>query len=115
VDPSTRLLLDSEIGSNGLGYKFPSTVFGPAIEIPRTRHLELEASAAYSPDKKVVTNDGHSFRSKGAAIIWTTSSVGLTAEVERSWLWTSQFSKSVWYPSAGVVVRNGYFGPGRLT
>jgi hypothetical protein len=115
VDPYVRLLLDSEIGSNNqLGYEFPSIAIGPSIEIPLRSRFELQASAAYSPDKKFITNDGQSLRTKGGVVVWATPLVGLTSSVEGSWLWTSQFNKSGWLPSAGVVLRNEYFGPGRL-
>jgi hypothetical protein len=115
VDRSARLLLNSEIGSaTQLGYKFPSTSFGPSVEIPLTKHFELQGDAAYSPDRKFITNDGHAFRVSGTFIHWARPSVGLVAGFERTWLWTSQFNKTAFFPSAGVVVRSGYLGPGRL-
>jgi hypothetical protein len=114
-DRRPRLLLDTEVGSlRSLGYKFPSTAFGPAVEIPLAKHFELQASSAYSPDRKVITNDGHSFKVTGSAMRFIHQRFGLVAGIERSWLWTSQFDKSAWHPSAGIVIRNDYWGPGRL-
>jgi hypothetical protein len=113
-DSRPRLLFDTEVGSSdSLGYKFPSTAFGPAIEIPVRKHLEFQGTAAYSPDKKAITNDGHSFKASGSAIRFINHRFGVIGTLERSWLWTSQFNKSEWHPSAGLVIRNGILGVGR--
>src|SRR5580658_3391840 len=115
ADDRPRLLLDTEIGSEtALGYELPSIWLGSTVEIPVERRFELQAAGAYSPDKKEITNDGHLASVSGTAIGFINERVGLTAGVESSWLWTSQFDKTALFPSAGVVMRNDYFGPGRF-
>jgi hypothetical protein len=114
-DHRPRLLFDAEAGSLGsLGYKFPSTAFGPSVKIPFHKRFEFQGSATYSPDRKVITGNGHSLKLSGSAIRFMNNRWGFIATVERSWLWTSQFDKSAWHPSAGIVIRNDYWGPGRL-
>jgi hypothetical protein len=115
VDQRTRLLLDGAIGTqSALGYKFPSTAFGPALEVPIGRRWEFQARASYSPDRKVVTGDGHSLNLSASAIRFVTQRWGVLARVEPTWLWTSQFQKRSWFPTAGIVIRNDYFGSGRF-
>jgi hypothetical protein len=115
VDDRPRLLLDAEIGSEtALGYELPSIWLGSSVEIPVEKRFELQAAGACSPDKKQITNDGHLASMSGTAIGFINQRAGLTAGVESSWLWTSQFDKTALFPSAGVVVRNDYFGPGRF-
>jgi len=115
ADSRPRLLLDMEMGSQtSLGYKFPSISVGPSIEIPVAKRFEFQASGTFSPDKKEITDDGKLAGGSGSFITFATQRVGFIATLERSWLWTSQFDKVAWYPSAGVVLRNDYFGYGRL-
>jgi hypothetical protein len=115
IDRVPRILFDASIGSaTALGYKFPSTSFGSSVELPIGRNIEIQASTTFSPDKKFITNDGHSVKVNGTAIGWITNRFGLAANVERSWLWTSQFEKRSLFPSAGIVLRNDFLGPGRL-
>lgn len=115
VDDRPRLLLDTEVGSEtALGYKFPSISLGPSLEIPIANRFEFQASGEYSPDKKAITNDGELASVSGSVLGFATQRIGLIASVERGWLWTSQFDKAALFPSAGVVVRNDYFGHGRL-
>jgi hypothetical protein len=112
ADHRPRLLLDTEIGTEtSLGYKLPSTAFGPSLEIPVAKRMELQLNSAYSPDRKAITNDGNSLKVSGSAIGFANQRMGLIATIERNWLWTSQFNKSAWLPSAGVVIRND--GAGR--
>jgi hypothetical protein len=114
-DQRPRFLLDTAIGSEtALGYKFPSISLGPAFEIPVGNRFEMQTSGTYSPDRKAITNDGHLAMGTGSVVAFANQRVGFVGSVERSWLWTSEFGKSVWYPSAGIVLRNDYFGSGRL-
>jgi hypothetical protein len=112
---SARLLYESEIGTEAnLGYKLPSTAFGLLVEQPLGKRFELQSRVSYSPDKKVITDNGNSFLVSGTGIVWATSRVGLSGAYGYSWLWTSQFDKNGWAPSAGTVIRNSLFGPGRI-
>ena len=114
-DQRPRLLLGAEAGSEtSLGYKFPSIAVGPGIEIPFAQRFEFQAHAQYSPDAKYITNNGNSLNLDASVIGFATRKFGLTGSVKRSWLWTSQFNERAWYPSAGIVLRNDYWGPGRL-
>src|SRR5216684_625961 len=116
ADRRPRLLLDTEIGSEtSLGYKLPSTAFGPSLEIPVAKQMEFQVSSAYSPDRKAITNDGNSLKLSASAIGFANYRVGFIATIERNWLWTSQFDKSAWLPSAGVVIRNDGAGRSYLT
>jgi hypothetical protein len=115
LDNRPRLLLDTTIGSEtALGYDFPSTSLGPSLELPVNPHLELQASGSYSPDKKKITNDGQLASVTGTALGFLSERVGVVGSLERGWLWTSQFDKQALFPSAGVVLRTNYFGPGRF-
>jgi hypothetical protein len=77
ADHRPRLLLDTEFGSEtSLGYKFPSLAFGPSIEIPVAKRFEFQASSAYSPDRKAITNDGKSVKVSGSAIGFASSRLG---------------------------------------
>jgi hypothetical protein len=115
VDPRPRLLLDSEIGSAAsLGFKLPATAFGPAIEVPFASHFELQSAALYSPDRKLITNDGNALNLSATALGFVTSRIGIVGKLEHASLWTSQFEENSWAPSAGVVIRHNYLGPGRL-
>jgi hypothetical protein len=114
-DDRPRLLLDSQIGSeSALGYKFPSLSVGPSLELPLKNRFELQAAASYSPDKKLITNNGHLADVTASALGFVNQRVGFIAGVERGWLWTSEFDKKALFPSAGIVLRNDYFGPGRF-
>lgn len=115
TDHRPRLLLNGEIGNQVyLGYKFPSTAVGPSIEIPIKDRFEFQSSASYSPDRKAITDDGQSLKLSGSAIGFANPRLGFIASIAHTSLWTSQFDKSGWLPSAGVVVRNDYWGQGRL-
>jgi hypothetical protein len=114
-DQRPRLLLDSEIGSAAsLGFHFPATSFGPAVEVPIKDRFEFQSTALYSPDRKFITDNGNALDVSAVAIAFATSRVGIITKMEHASLWTSQFEENTWMPSAGVVVRNDLFGPGRL-
>src|SRR5271155_3778040 len=67
---STRLLFDSEIGTEAnLGYKLPSTAYGLSVEQPLGKRFELQSSLSYSPDKKIITGNGNSFLVSGTGIV----------------------------------------------
>jgi hypothetical protein len=113
---ATGWLFDSETGSeSGLGFKMPHLAFGPSFEHRVGRHFEVQGRASYSPDKKYITNDGNSFKSKATGLYWITDSLALTGSVRQSNLWTSQFDKHSWAPSAGIGIREMIAGyPGRI-
>src|SRR5258708_17235057 len=116
ADRRPRLLLDTEVGTQAsLGYKLPSTAFGPSLEIPVAKRIEFQVSSAYSPDRKAITNDGNSLKVSGSAIGFANHRIGFIATIERNWLWTSQFDKTAWLPSAGVVIRKNRAGRAVLT
>jgi hypothetical protein len=115
LDNRPRLLFDTSIGSEtALGYEFPSTSLGPSLELPLGNHFELQGSGIYSPDKKEITNDGDLASVSGSALGFVTQRFGVVGSIERGWLWTSEFDKEALFPSAGIVLRNDYFGPGRF-
>jgi hypothetical protein len=111
----TQLFLDSEIGGkSGLAYYQPSTNFGRAFEVPVGDRFEMEASARYSPDKKVITNNGNQLLIKGSGIFWLTSRFGISGSYQHNWLWTSEFNEEGRNPLIGSVVRNHFAQPGRF-
>jgi hypothetical protein len=114
-DTRPRLLLGTEVGSaQPLGYLFPSVTLGPSLEVPVANHFEIQTSAMYSPDRKRITHDGHLEMVSGSVVAFAGQHLGFTTGLERSWLWTSEFDKTVLLPSAGVVLRNDFFGHGRF-
>ena len=115
LDNRARFLLDTTVGSEtALGYKFPSTSVGTSFELPLGNRFEVQGSASYSPDKKIVTNDGQLSSISASALGFVNQRIGVVASVEKGWLWTSQFDKQALFPSAGIVLRNEYLGSGRL-
>jgi hypothetical protein len=115
ADSRPRLLMGTEIGTEAsLGYKDPSISVGPSIEVPIAKRFEFQAGAQYSPDKKAITGNGELANLSGSVLAFATPRIGFIATAERGWLWTSQFDKAAIFPSAGVVIRNDYFGHGRL-
>jgi hypothetical protein len=114
--PATRWILDAEIGSEAdLGFKMPHIAMGISVERPVARHFELQGLVSYSPDKKYITNDGNSLILKGTGLYWITPTLALTGGLHHSNLWTSQFNKSGWGPSAGIATRTDFWDyPGRF-
>jgi hypothetical protein len=115
LDNRPRFLFDTEIGTQtALGYELPSVTIGPAMEIPVGNRFELQADSTYSPDRKKITNDGYEASVGGSAIGFATERLGFIGGLERGWLWTSEFDKKNLFPTAGIVMRNNYFGKGRF-
>jgi hypothetical protein len=112
----TRLMFDTETGSDsGLGFKMPHLAVGLGVEQSIGKHFELQGRVSYSPDKKYITNDGNSLSMKSSGLYWIKRSLALTGSLRHSNLWTSQFNKSSWAPSAGIAIREDTFGlPGRF-
>lgn len=111
----TRILADAAIGTaTGLGFKLPSLNFGLTVEEPINRRLEVQGAFKWSPDRKYITNDGNEAQAGAMALFWANRWLGITGQERFSRLWTSQFNKSVWAPSAGAVLRDRWYGsPGR--
>lgn len=111
----TRWLLDLSIGTQAsLGFKPPSTSFGAGFERPVSKAVEIQGSGWFSPDKKYITNDGHSVGVSLTGIYWASRRLGIVGTIVGSSLHTSQFTKNGVHSSAGIVLRNGYFGPARF-
>jgi len=115
-ESATRWLLDAETGTDAaLGYKVPHVGFGSSIEQSLGTRIELDGGLSFSPDKKIITNDGSSLLIKSSGRFWITQRFAITGGLERSNLWTSQFSKAAWLPSVGIAIRESSLGmPGRL-
>jgi len=110
---SPRWLLNTSVGGESdLGYEPPSKWFGPSIEVPIASRFEFDADASYSPDKKVITNNGNQLETAATGIVWLRRNLGFSSSYTRNWLWTSQFTKAGWSVLPGIVVRNDfqYFG-----
>jgi hypothetical protein len=109
--PFGRLMIETQLGTEKqLGFKPPDLGFGFSVEKPIGPHVELQSSVAYSPDKKYISNDGNGFR-WGARVIWfPRRRFGISGEIRRSYLWTSQFEKSGWTTTAGVMIRDNLLG-----
>jgi len=114
--PTTHCLFDAETGSEaGLGFKMPHLATGFGIEHSIGERFELQGRISYSPDKKYITNDGSALKMMGTGLYWINQSFALTGSLRHSNLWTSQFVKSSWGPSAGIAIREFGFGyPGRI-
>jgi hypothetical protein len=110
-DERTRWLLDSEVGTYaGLGFKPPHTAFGTSIERPLSQRLEAQATIRFSPDPKLITNDGDSFVASARGIVWASRHFGATGQASYSRLWTDEFDKTAWLPAPGVVFRLKFLG-----
>lgn len=69
ADRRPRLLLGAEAGTHkSLGYKLPSSAFGPSLEVPVAKQLEFQADAFYSPNRKYITGGGQSLNVGGSTI-----------------------------------------------
>jgi hypothetical protein len=112
---SPRVFLDADVGVRAeLGFIPPSSDFGLSFEIPLNRRIEIQGDAAYSPDKKIITHNGHSIGASGTGIFWITSRVGALGELDYGHLWTSKFEEGGTAPAFGAVIRTTYEYPGRL-
>ena len=128
VNGGTRTMISSEIGTaSGLGYKLPHLSVGLATETPLGKPVfsggtninltrwEADSAVFWSPDRKYITGDGESVLASGSVLWWANQTLSLTAGLRYGHLWTSQFQKSDWYPTAGIVLRDRWFGlPGRF-
>lgn len=115
--PFDRLVIDTHIGNESqLGFTPPDLGIGFTIEKPIGTHIELQTSADYSPDQKYLTNNGNSFVWGVKGIWFPRWHVGISGELRQSHLWTSQFNKSGWIPTAGMMIRDNLLGlPGRFS
>jgi hypothetical protein len=105
--PFGRVLLDTKIGSQRqLGFKPPDFGLGLTIEKPIGPHVELQTYAEYSPDKKYVTNDGNNFLWGAKGIWFPRWRAGISGDIRRSYLWTSEFAKGGWVIAPGFVIRD---------
>jgi hypothetical protein len=112
---AARYLVDFQIGSaSGLGYHLPDLSFGATVEKPVGTRWEAQGEVKYSPDRKYITNDGNEAQIGAMGLFWLNQTLALSFQARFSRLWTSQFKKTDFYPSAGVVLRDRWFGlPGR--
>jgi hypothetical protein len=76
--------------------------------------MEKQEAASFSPDKKKITDDGHSISANGKAIFWFKPRIALLGEAEYGRLWTSQFDEGGIAPAFGAVIGTQYVYPGRL-
>lgn len=113
---TTRWLLEAETGSDaGLGFKMPHLAFGTFFERSMGTHIELQGRISFSPDRTYITNDGTTLILKGTGLLWITPRFAVTGGLTKSNLWTSQFNKVSWAPSAGIAIREHVMDmPGRL-
>jgi hypothetical protein len=114
-DNRPKLLMGGGFGvDNQLGYKFPTLTLTTGIERPFAHRFEAQADANFSGTRKFITGDGHSTNIGASLIFWAKKGIGLIGSGDRSWLWTSQFNKTNFFPSAGIVLRGLSLGPGRI-
>ncbi len=115
---SGRVFLDADVGIRAeLGFLPPSSDFGMSFEAPVQLGIpiEIQGAASFSPDKKKITDDGHSIAASTKAIFWINPRVGAFGEAGYGRLWTSQFDEGGGIaPTFGGVIRTQYFYPGRL-
>ena len=107
--PFDRLIIDSQIGNEReLGFKSPDLGVGFSFEKLLGPSIELQSFAEYSPDKKHITNNGNNFLWGAKGIWFLRWRFGVSGEVRRSYLWTSQFNKSGWVFALGLMVRDNF-------
>jgi hypothetical protein len=113
--PATRLMLDSGIGYDGIGFKNPHVVFGASLEQAMGERVELQGGVSFSPNLKLTTNDDKSILVTGMGLFWITHRLAVTGGFTRANLLGSQPSKIDWMPSVGIGMRDHLFSfPGRL-
>lgn len=100
-----RIWTECEIGTAApLGYNLPYWNCGARVEQPIGRRFEAQFRSTFSPTSKALTGDGKTFDARGTALVWLAPDrFGLTMNVGKSWLWTSQFNKSEWLYAPGVM------------
>jgi hypothetical protein len=112
---TTRWMVDSEIGYDGLVSTNPHLMFGASIERPIGGRVELQGGASFSPDMRLTTNDDRSIVVTGMGLFWITQQFAVTGGVIRGNLSDSQSNRSGWTPSIGIAMREHIFNiPGRL-
>ena len=80
------------------------------MERPLSERLEAQAAIKFSPDPKLITDNGRSLVASARAIVWANRYFGATGEASYSRLWTSQFNKTAWLPAPGIVFRLKFLG-----
>ena len=102
-----QIVVDAQIGSQaGLGYKVPSTEFGLSFE-NQYKWNETDIRGFYSPDRKVITNDGQSYGASIVDAVWFSHRIGAFGTLRHNTLLTSQFDKGSFDYAPGVVVALG--------
>lgn len=112
-----RILATAEVGAaSGLGYQAPHILAAFDVERPIGTRWEAQGRIAWSPDRKYITHNGETAQGAVSALFWPIQRVAVEGGLEYSHLWTSQFEKSAWFPFAGAVLRDSWYGsPGRLS
>ena len=75
---SGRVFLDADVGIRAeFGFLPPSSDFSMSFELPLQfeKPMEIRGAAPFSPDKKKITDDGHSISASGKAVFWLKPSV----------------------------------------
>jgi len=110
-----RILADGEIGTEaGLGYKLPHILVGMALEKPVGTRWEAQGRVSWSPDRKYVAGGDNQTHVAGSVLWWPIPKVALIASAGYTHQWNADFVKNDWWPSAGVVLRDRWYGsPGR--
>ena len=113
---AARILATGEIGTaSGLGYQLPHLSAGIDLEKPLGSHWEAQGGVSWSPDRKYLTGQGNAVRASASGLFWPIQDVAVTGGVEYSHLWAGAFQKSAWFPFAGAILRDGWYGsPGRF-
>ena len=110
-DLHARWLVDSELGTYaGLGFTPPHSAFGSSIEVPLSQRFEVQAAIRFSPDPKLITNDGRALVASTIGIVWVNRYFGVTGQASYSHLWTDEFNKTAWLPAPGVAFRLKFLG-----
>lgn len=109
-----RVLVNAEVGENvDLGYFPLSKSVGPSVEMPFGHLFELQADAAYSNDRRVLTVSSNELGAGTTGIVWVNHRLGVTGRYEHHWLWTSQFGRTGSQLSPGLAIRDDLGYPGR--
>jgi hypothetical protein len=106
------MAVEIPIGSGLYLSKIPTQSGQPSGKLSR---WEAQGEAKWSPDRKYITNDGNEAVIDATGLFWVIPRLALSGQVRYNWLWTSQFDKQGWAPSAGFVARDRFLGyPGRF-
>lgn len=112
-----RFLVGGQLGLVS-GYDIPTLQGNIGVEIPLSRHFEIQTRFSSGWTPKTDSHSGYSFHQEARGIYWFSDKLGINGEFRQTYLYTKLYDKHAWAPTAGLAWRNGWTGkdgmPGRM-